>query len=307
MKRIWLLSLGISMMGLNTVNAQQVMDLYPGKIPGAKAVPATYKEVERIAARKVTGLSKVSQPTLTLYQPDPAIANGTAVIICPGGGYSGLAVAHEGEEVGRKFAEIGVTAFVLKYRLPSDSIMADKSFGPLQDAEQAIYVVRKNAAKWKIDPAKIGVMGFSAGGHLASSLTVHYGDVKIENKEKLSLRPDFAILLYPVISFISSPHVGSRNNLIGKDGTEAQKEYFSNERHVDANTPKTFLVHANDDGAVPVENSILFNQALVKNKVAVETHLYQAGGHGFGLHNKTTSDEWFDHLINWMKANSLLK
>jgi len=307
MKRIWLLSLGIGIMGMNTLKAQQVMDLYPGKIPGAKAVPATYKELERINDGKVTGLSKVSHPTLTLYQPDPAKANGTAVIICPGGGYSGLAVAHEGEEVGRKFAEIGVTAFVLKYRLPSDSIMVDKSFGPLQDAEQAIYVVRKSAAKWKIDPAKIGIMGFSAGGHLASSLTVHYGDVKIENAEKLSLRPDFAVLLYPVISFISSPHVGSKNNLIGKDGSEAQKEYFSNERHVDAHTPKTFLVHANDDKAVPVENSILFNQAMVKNKVPVETHLYQGGGHGFGLHNKTTSDEWFEHLVNWMKSNGLLK
>lgn len=307
MKRIWLLSLGISIMGMNTLKAQQVMDLYPGKIPGAKTVPATYKELERVSDGKVTGLSKVSHPTLTLYQPDPAKANGTAIIICPGGGYSGLAVAHEGEEVGRKFAETGVTAFVLKYRLPSDSIMVDKSFGPLQDAEQAIYTVRKNAVKWKIDPAKIGIMGFSAGGHLASSLTVHYRDIKIENTEKLSLRPDFAVLLYPVISFISSTHVGSRDNLIGKDGTEVQKEYFSNERHVDANTPKTFLVHANDDGAVPVENSILFNQAMVKNKVPVETHLYQAGGHGFGLHNKTTSDEWFDHLVNWMKANSLLK
>lgn len=307
MKRIWLLSLGIGIMGMNTLKAQQVMDLYPGKIPGAKAVPATYKELERISDGKVTGLSKVSHPTLTLYQPDPAKANGTAVIICPGGGYSGLAVAHEGEEVGRKFAEIGVTAFVLKYRLPSDSIMVDKSFGPLQDAEQAIYTVRKNAAKWKIDPAKIGIMGFSAGGHLASSLTVHYGDVKIENAEKLSLRPDFAVLLYPVVSFISSPHVGSRDNLIGKEGSAAQREYWSNERHVDAKTPKTFLVHANDDGAVPVENSILFNQALVKNKVPVETHLYQAGGHGFGLHNKTTSDEWFARLVNWMKANELLK
>ena len=307
MKRIWLLSLGMSIMGMNTSKAQQVIDLYPGKIPGAKTIPATYKELERISDGKVTGLSKVSQPTLTLYQPDPAKANGTAVIICPGGGYSGLAVAHEGEEVGRKFAEIGITAFVLKYRLPSDSIMMDKSFGPLQDAEQAIYTIRKDAVKWKIDPAKIGIMGFSAGGHLASSLTVHYDDVKIENKEKLSLRPDFAVLLYPVISFISSPHVGSKNNLIGKDGSETQKEYWSNERHVTSNTPKTFLVHANDDGAVPVENSILFNQAMVKNKVPVETHLYQAGGHGFGLHNKTTSDEWFGHLVNWMKANGLLK
>lgn len=307
MKRIWLLSLGISMIGMCTVNAQQVMELYPGKIPGAKAVPVTYRELESVKDGKVTGLSKVSHPTLTLYQPDPAKVNGTAVIICPGGGYSHLATAHEGEEVARKFAENGVTAFVLKYRLPSDSIMVDKSFGPLQDAEQAIYLVRKNAAKWKVDPGKIGIMGFSAGGHLASSLAVHYGDVKIENAEKLSLRPDFAVLIYPVISFLTSPHTGSMNNLIGKNGTEAQKEYFSGERAVNANTPISFLVHANNDGTVPVENSIIFNQALVKNKVPAEMHIYQAGGHGFGLHNKTTADEWFDRLTNWMKANSLLK
>ncbi|HEY0174997.1 MAG TPA: alpha/beta hydrolase, partial [Pedobacter sp.] len=197
-------------------------------------------------------------------------------------------------------------AFVLKYRLPSDSIMVDKSFGPLQDAEQAIYLIRKNAGTWNINPAKVGIMGFSAGGHLASTLTVHYRDIKIENQEKFNLRPDFAILIYPVISFLSSPHTGSLKNLIGVNGTPAQKEYFSNELHTDAQTPISFLVQANDDHTVPVENSILFNQALLSNKVPVEMHLYQAGGHGFGLHNKTTSDQWFDRLQNWMTANSLL-
>lgn len=307
MKRFWLLSLAIGMTGITTVKAQEIMDLYPGNIPGAKAVPSTYKEIDVVKEGKVTSGTKVSRPTLTMYQPDASLSNGTAVIICPGGGYSHLALGHEGEEVARKFNTYGVTAFVLKYRLPSDSIMTDKSFGPLQDAEQAIYLVRKNAVKWKVNPAQVGIMGFSAGGHLASTLTVHYADVKIENREKLSLRPDFSVLIYPVVSFISSPHTGSVKNLIGAEGTAAQKDYFSNERHVDANTPITFLVHANNDATVPVENSILFNQAMVKNKVAVETHLYQAGGHGFGLHNKTTSDEWFDRLTNWMKANSLLK
>lgn len=305
MKRIWLLSLGISMVGMGTLKAQQIMDLYPGKIPGAKAIPATYKEIDVVKEGKTTSATKVSRPTLTIYQPDPSKSNGTAVVICPGGGYSHLAMGHEGEDVARKFTENGVTAFVLKYRLPSDSIMVDKTFGPLQDAEQAIYVVRKNAAKWKIDPAKVGIMGFSAGGHLASSLAVHYRDVKIENPEKLNIRPDFAVLIYPVISFIDSPHTGSVHNLIGKDAPETQKDYFSNNRHVDADTPISFLVHANDDKTVPVENTILFNQAMVKNKVAVETRLYQAGGHGFGLNNKTTTDEWFVHLISWMKQNNL--
>jgi len=306
MKKIFLLSILMGITGFNFLKAQQVMDLYPGKIPGAKTIPAAYKEIQSLNNGKVTGLSKVFQPTLAVYQPVKGKSNGTAVIICPGGGYSHLAIGHEGEEVALTFAKIGVTAFVLKYRLPEDSIMEDKSFAPLQDAEQAIYTVRKNAAKWGVDPAKVGIMGFSAGGHLASTLAVHYMDSKIANPEKISLRPDFAVLIYPVISFLSSPHVGSMHNLIGKNGSQAQKEYFSNEMGVNANTPPSFLVHANDDDAVPVENSILFNQALVKNKVQVETHLYQAGGHGFGLHNKTTADEWFARLENWMKSNKLL-
>ena len=306
MKKIFLLSILMGITGFNFLKAQQVMDLYPGKIPGAKAIPAAYKEIQTLNKGKVTGLSKVFHPTLAVYQPVKGKSNGTAVIICPGGGYSHLAIGHEGEEVALTFAKIGVTAFVLKYRLPEDSIMEDKSFAPLQDAEQAIYTIRQNAAKWGVDPAKVGIMGFSAGGHLASTLTVHYMDSKIANPEKISLRPDFAVLIYPVISFLSSPHVGSMHNLIGKDGSQAQKEYFSNEMGVNANTPPSFLVHANDDDAVPVENSILFNQALVKNKVPVETHLYQAGGHGFGLHNKTTADEWFARLENWMKSNKFL-
>lgn len=293
------------MIGLQTLKAQQVVELYPGAIPGAKAAPASYKEIQTVKDGKVTGLSKVFHPTITMYEPAAGKGSGTAVIICPGGGYQHLAIGHEGDEVARRFTENGITAFVLKYRLPDDTTMVDKSFGPLQDAEQAIYLLRKNAAKWKIDPAKVGIMGFSAGGHLASSLTVHYRDSKIENKEKISLRPDFAILLYPVISFTAPTHAGSVKSLIGADGTPEQKEYFSNEKHVDAQTPITFLVHANNDNAVPVGNSILFNEALVKNKVAAEMHLYQGGGHGFGLHNKTTSDDWFERLQNWMKANKL--
>lgn len=297
-------------MGLSSyhvLQAQQVVELYPGKIPGAKKAPASYKEVKHTEDGKLRGLSKVFEPTLTVYRPEKGVGNGTAVIICPGGGYTHLAIVHEGEEVGQTFAKIGVTAFVLKYRLPDDTTMSDKQFGPLQDAEQAIYTVRKDAAKWGVDPAKIGIMGFSAGGHLASSLAVHYMDSKIENKEKLSLRPDFAVLIYPVISFTAPSHKGSRVSLIGENATQAQKEYFSNEKQVNAQTPPAFLVHANDDDVVPVGNSILFNEALVAAKVPVETHLYQTGGHGFGLHNKTTADEWFERLKNWMTANSLLK
>jgi len=288
------------------LNAQEIVKLYPGVIPGSKPAPADFKETAPVGDDGIIRISKVSEPTLTVFLPSKEKATGAAVIICPGGGYGILAINHEGYNVAKRFNDIGVAAFVLKYRLPNDAIMVDKSFGPLMDAEQAIYLVRGQAKKWNVDPAKIGIMGFSAGGHLASTLTVHYNDVKIENKEKLSLRPDFSILIYPVISFIESPHTGSANNLAGANATQAQKEYFSNEKHVTPQTPPTFLVHANDDNGVPVQNSIIFNQALVANKVKAEMHLYQGGGHGFGLNNKTTSDDWFERLTNWMKSNKFL-
>ncbi|WP_379087859.1 alpha/beta hydrolase [Pedobacter sp. UC225_65] len=208
--------------------------------------------------------------------------------------------------VAKKFNEIGITAFVLKYRLPSDLIMADKSMGPLQDALQAIYLVRKNAKAWGISPDKIGVMGFSAGGHLAASLSVHYNDMKVQNQEQISLRPDFSILIYPVISFGSVTHSGSVKNLLGDEPTESQKRYFSTQNYINAETPPAFLVHANDDATVQVKNSILYNEALTKFKVPAEMHIYQAGGHGFGLHNPTTKDDWFERLKNWMNANKWL-
>jgi acetyl esterase/lipase len=292
------------MLSVNGLLAQEVLPLYPGKIPGSKPTPADYQELTVDRGERGASITKVSVPTLTVYRPEKGKANGTAVIVCPGGGYSGLAMGHEGYQIGEKFASIGVTAFVLKYRLPSDAIMVNRSIGPLQDVEQAMYQVRKDAGKWGVDPSKIGVMGFSAGGHLASSLTVHYKDVKIEDKEGVSLRPDFSILMYPVISFTESAHAGSAKNLVGND--EALKVYFSNDKHVNAETPPTFMVHANDDRTVPVQNSILFNQALVNANVKGELHIYQAGGHGFGLKNKTTKEEWFSSLENWMKVNKFL-
>lgn len=289
-----------------TLKAQEIVNLYPGVIPGAKATPETYVENTETGADGITRVSKVSQPTLTVFLPAKEKATGAAVIICPGGGYGILAINHEGYDVAKRFNEIGVAAFVLKYRLPSAEIMTDPSFGPLQDAQQAIYMVRLNAGKWNIMPSKIGIMGFSAGGHLASSLTVHYDDVKIQNEKQLSLRPDFSILIYPVITFGEATHSGSRKNLLGETPSEAQLKYFSNETGVNAKTPPTFLVHANDDKGVPPENSILFNQALVKAGVKGEMHIYQGGGHGFGLKNKTTTQDWFKTMGAWMKSNKIL-
>ncbi|MEJ7557334.1 MAG: alpha/beta hydrolase [Pedobacter sp.] len=290
----------------STLKGQEVIKLYKGTVPGSKPAPADYKEESPVGGDKITRTAKVTEPTMIVYKPEKGKATGAAVIICPGGGYGILAIDHEGFNVAKRFTEMGVTAFVLKYRLPSDAIMVDKSFGPLMDAEQAIYLVRKDAVKWGVNPKKIGIMGFSAGGHLAATLTVHYNDSKIENKETISLRPDFSILVYPVITFGKYTHGGSMANLLGPNPTDAQKEYFSNEKHVTSDTPPTFLVHANDDGAVPVQNSMDFNAALVAHKVKGEMHIYQGGEHGFGLDNKTTSDDWFERLHNWMTSNQFL-
>lgn len=283
------------------LNAQQAISLYGGAIPGAKPTPASYVEETITREDKVVRTSKVSKPELYVYQP--ASPTGTAVIICPGGGYGILAIDKEGHDVAKKFQEMGITAFVLKYRLPSDLIMKDKSLGPLQDALQAIYLVRKNAALWGIDPNKVGIMGFSAGGHLASTASTHFSDMKIDNQENISLRPSFSILIYPVITFGTNTHAGSVKNLLGETPTDEQKKYFSSERQVTPQTPPAFLVHANSDKTVPVQNSLRYNEALVKYDVPAEMHIYQAGGHGFGLYNKTTKDDWFERLKNWMQIN----
>lgn len=285
--------------------AQEVVPVYDGAIPGAKPIPASYKELSVTGDDGVIRVSKVSLPTVTVYLPEKGRATGTAVLICPGGGYGILAINHEGDKVAKEFNKIGVAAFVLKYRLPDDQIMEDKSTGPLQDAQQAMSLLQKNAKKWNINPDKIGVMGFSAGGHLASTLSVRYNVPKITDQQA-KIRPAFSLLIYPVISLSSYPHLGTSNNLLGKEASDEQKAYFSNEKHINAQTPPAFIVHAADDGGVPVQNSLLYAQGLVEHKVPAELHVYQNGGHGFGLNNKSTTDQWFERLRNWMQMNKLL-
>ena len=284
-----------------TINAQSIteMPLYEGAIPNEKAA----ENLERITLKDgVFRIAEVSKPTLTRFSPiNPT---GKSVIICPGGGYSILASGHEGMDVARQFMEIGVTAFVLKYRIPSDRTAIDKSIAPLQDAQQAIRLVRKNAEKWGLKANKIGIMGFSAGGHLAATATTHFAEKADPSvQDTISVRPDFSMLIYAVISFDSTiMHKGSRNNLIGEKPTAEMTKKFSNELRITPQTPPTFLVHAGDDGAVPVENSIRFYQNCIKNKVSVEMHLYAKGGHGFGMNNKTTKDKWFERLATWLKT-----
>jgi acetyl esterase/lipase len=284
----------------DTVFAQSVkeMNLYPGAIPDSKKSSVT----EHIAfSNGQVRISDVVTPTLTRFIPvDP---NGTSVIICPGGGYARLAIDHEGVEVAKEFNKHGITAFVLKYRLPSDSIMIDKSIGPLEDAQQAICIVRSNAMAWGLNPNKIGIMGFSAGGHLASTAATHFNSFADKNvKDTTSVRPDFVMLIYAVISFNDSiAHKGSKDNLIGKNPSKELVDKFSNELQVTKDSPPAFLVQAGDDHTVPVQNSIRYYEACSENHVPVEMHLYPNGGHGFGLHNKTTDDQWFERLMNWMK------
>jgi acetyl esterase/lipase len=298
---IKLISLLFSTLLFLQMHAQKEISLYQNKIPNG--IDCNIKEFLPIPGR-VAGVTK---PTLTIYFPEKQDSLQTAVIICPGGGYTRLAIEHEGHEVAKKFNELGIIAFVLKYRIPNDTCMTNKEIVPLQDAQRAIQLVRENAVEWKVNANKIGIMGFSAGGHLASTVGTHFTETTIDNPKQTSLRPDFLVLAYPVISFDKTiAHRGSRNSLIGTNPSQAAVVFFSNELQVTAQTPITFILHASDDLVVPVENSIRFYEALQKNKVPAEIHIYEKGGHGFGLHNKTTKDEWFERLINWMKANKVI-
>ena len=292
-------------MGVTISNGQEIIPLYTGEIPGAKPTPAEYVEKTEVRANGTLSITKVSVPTLTVYEAPKDIATGTAVIICPGGGYGALAFSHEGIDVAKRFNAIGVTAFVFKYRLPSDQIMVDKAYGPLQDAEQAIYLVRKYAKKYGIKKNKVGILGFSAGGHFASTLIAHYSTLKISNPEKISLRPDFGALIYPVISFEESVHTGTMKNLLGSTPPDSLKHYFSANKNVNKRTPPTFFVHAKDDATVPYANSILMSNALKAEGIDTEVYLYEKGGHGFGLINKTSAVDWFNLLAAWLKKEKL--
>lgn len=303
MKKLFLIS--VTLFFMQETFAQQTIPLYNGPVPNGKAY--TTEEWWEPQDDGDTIVHYISQPTLTIFLPDKSKANGTAVIICPGGGYWINSIVKEGFAVARKFNEWGVAAFVLKYRIPNDSSMMDKSIGPLQDAQRAIQLVRMHAGEWKVDPDKIGIMGFSAGGHLASTAATHFNHNYISNEKNINLRPDFAILIYPVISFQNDiAHTGSRDQLIGKDASKEMTDSFSNELQVNDRTPPSFLVQATDDDVVPVMNSIVFYEALIKYKIPAEMHLYKSGGHGFGMNNPTTNDQWMERCRNWMKSMKLL-
>lgn len=250
---------------------------------------------EQAVSTDIVRIGKVQVPQIEVYLPNKRSVTGQAVIICPGGGYSVLAYDWEGTDVAKLLNAHGIAAIVLKYRLPDSLSSTAPDQVPLMDAKQAMRIVREKAASWNINPNKIGIMGFSAGGHLASTLSTHFEE---------ETKPNFSILIYPVISMDKSiAHMGSRNNLIGKQPSAEMAKLYSNELQVTANTPPTFLIHATDDQSVPVENSLLYYQALKKNKVPTEMHIYPAGGHGFGLANGNRSlESWPVLLIEWMRG-----
>jgi acetyl esterase/lipase len=267
---------------------EQVVRLWPGDAPGA------------------LGKAETDVPTVTVYEPEAGKATGASVVVCPGGGY-GMLADHEGAPVARWLNTLGVTGFVLKYRL------GPRYRHPVMhgDVGRALRLVRTRASEWKLDPGRVGVLGFSAGGHLASTAATHFDDGKPDDKDPIeqhSSRPNIAILIYPVVT-LAGPyaHAGSRENLLGKSPSDELVRSLSNETRVTKETPPTFLVHTHEDGPVPAENSLLFALALRKAGVPVELHLYERGPHGFGLGaGDPVLSGWPAQCAAWLKGRGFL-
>ncbi len=290
----------------NLSGQNKVIDLWNGKVPGAIYNDKFKQTVD--SADNWIKMRFVTNPTLDMYPEPSEKATRTAVIICPGGGYWGLAIEHEGAQVAKWLNSLGITAFVLKYRLPDGAIMQDKTIGPMQDGQRAIRIVRSHAKEWGINPDKIGIMGFSAGGHLASTLSTHFNEKVYESSDSTSARPDFSLLIYPVISMDSTiTHWGSRVNLLGSKPSPELLKHFSNELQVNAQTPPAFLALSIDDDAVPVQNSISYALALQKFKIPCELHLYQSGGHGYGMGmTANTESTWPEACRKWLESRGFL-
>ncbi len=290
---------------LQSVSAQEItILLWPeGRVPNYKNTG----EKEKVELGETTKVSLVQSPNITVYLPAKRAASGQAVIICPGGGYSYLSYNWEGSDVAKMLNGKGIAAIVLKYRLPNATSNVPPHLSPLLDAKRAIKIVRANAARWAIKKDQIGIMGFSAGGHLASTLATQFdGGISTspDSIEQESSRPDFAVLVYPVISMHKTiMHSGSKKNLIGENADTSLAIKYSAELNVTKETPPSFLVHATDDKSVPVENSLVFYQALKNNGVPAALHVFPKGGHGFGLGvGKGSVEKWTELCVEWMRG-----
>ena len=275
------LAIALFILGNCHLYAQQKFEfpLWPNGAPNTNGI------VEQESEARANRPTNITSPTLTVYVAKNS--NGKAIVACPGGGYVHLAMDHEGHDMAAWFNAQGITYAVLKYRMPNEHHEV-----PLSDALQAIRLVREHAEEWNIE--KVGIMGSSAGGHLASTAATHYTD---------DSRPDFQILFYPVISMdLSICHKGSRERLIGKTPTDELVQLYSNELKVSAQTPPAFIMHSSDDRVVPVENSLRYYQALVKNKVPASLHCYPTGGHGWGYNdNFKYKRQWTGELEKWLR------
>ena len=279
------------------------------KLPLWPGLPPLQKESdlqEQVERQGIQRISNVQIPSIEVYLPTQQIATGKAVLIFPGGGYGILAYDWEGTDFAKWLNSQGIAAIVVKYRLPLSTSLTDPKEVPLLDAQRAIRLVRQQAEAWHINPKQIGVMGFSAGGHLAATLSTAYTHEVARQRDAIDLlpaRPDFSILVYPVISFRdAAAHSGSRKNLLGNQETPALVDRFSNELQVNAATPPTFLVHAQDDMAVPLENSLLYFKALHAHGVKAALHIFPTGGHGFAFGmGKGAVSNWRTVLLDWME------
>ena len=272
---------------ISTVNAQETVDLWPDSPPTSNEI-TTPEGVENNGS----WITNVSHPMLMIYSPDKETDTGIAVVICPGGGYAGLAFQHEGKQFAEWLNTLGITGIILKYRMPNKH----KNI-PLEDVWQAMRYVRENAERLKIDRNKIGIAGFSAGGHLASTASTHY------SFEGASTRPDFSILFYPVVTMTSFTHGGSRENLLGKNPTEVDIQLFSNEKQVNNNTPPTILLLSDDDKVVDPLNSIHYYEALKKNDIPASLYIFPEGGHGWGMNTNFKYHETMLSLLEeWLKG-----
>ncbi len=300
------LFLCMAMVFMSCASQEKAIALWPeGKIPNQ--IPSEVEEVHH--RTDILRISKVQTPTLAVFLPPKEIATGQAMLIFPGGGYSILAYDWEGTDIAEYFNKKGIACFVVKYRLPSDETQTNKHYVPLIDAQRAIRMVRSRAEEWGVAENKIGVIGFSAGGHLASTLGTKF-DKKvyepIDTIDQVSARPDFMVLMYPVITMAEYTHAGSRDNLLGKNASKQRIVEFSSELHISKDTPPAYLVHAMDDTVVPRNNSEYYwgsSSVEREGNSKGALYLYETGGHGFGLaQDDQVLRKWPINVLEWINS-----